>query len=123
MNLTNIPNEKSLSSSDKTIQVFNQYNSKPLELNSTSLTAMTGFLETRGFGSESAETIAVTILRQAKADNYNPFTILETMKGLNNAELSGLVGEILNFNRLKTSTMGTIQSITPVEEIKRNILA
>lgn len=123
MNLTNIPNDKPASSSDRTIQVFDQYNSLPLELNSTALSAMTGYLETRGFGSESAETISIAILKQAKADGYSPFTILETIKGLDNAELSGLVGEILNYNRLKTSTLGTVQQIAPVDEVKRNILA
>lgn len=120
---TNVPNNKPSSSSDQTIGVFNQYNSVPLELNSTSLTAMIGYLETRGFGAESAETISIAILQQAKADGYSPFTILETIKGLDNAELSGLVGEILNYNRLKTSTLGTVQQISPVDEVKRNILA
>ena len=122
MSLTNIPDQKATSSSDKTIQVFNQYNSRPLELNSSALTAMTGFLESKGFGSDSAESLSITILTQAKADGYNPFTILETMKSLSNVELSSFVGEIINYNRLKTSTLGKTQKITPVDDVSRNIL-
>ena len=84
---------------------------------------MIGYLETRGFGAESAETISIAILQQAKADGYSPFTILETIKGLDNAELSGLVGEILNYNRFKTSYLGYALAFTPHIEVSRNIVA
>jgi vacuolar-type H+-ATPase subunit I/STV1 len=37
--------------------------------------------------------------------------------------LGNLVAEILNYNRFKTSVLGSIQNITPVDSVKRNILA
>lgn len=120
---TNIPSNKTESSSDKTIRVFDQYNSLPLELNSTALTAMVGYLESRGFSADSSENIAVALLKQAKADGFNPFLVLQTVKKLESVELSNLIGQILNYNRLKTSTLGTILKTTPVEDIKRNIKA
>lgn len=120
---TNVPNNKPVSSSDKTIRVFDQYNSIPLELNSNALTAMIGYLESKDFSSESAEIISIAILKQAKADGYNPFLILQTIKGLDTVELSSLIGEVLNFNRLKTSTLGKVLKIAPVDEVKRNIKA
>jgi hypothetical protein len=36
--------------------------------------------------------------------------------------MSQLVSEILNFNRFKTSVLGSAQATTPVDVVKRNIL-
>jgi hypothetical protein len=38
-------------------------------------------------------------------------------------EISALVGEILNYNRFKTSSLGITRPPTPAEEIQRNIIA
>jgi hypothetical protein len=119
---TNIPIEKPTSSSDNTLKTFNTYNSQPTQLNNNTLIAMKGILETRGFNIGTSENIAIAILAQAKADGYNPMVILETVKGLGQAELSALVAEILNNNRFKTSSLGVIQTVIPVENVQRNIL-
>lgn len=119
----NLPDEKTKSSSDQTLKVFDGINSKPLELNNAALTALTGYLETRNFKSPSSEFIAITILKQAKADGYDPFEIISTLKGTNDATLSSVVAEILNYNRFKTSTLGIVQNVNPVDDIKRNIIA
>lgn len=120
---SNLPSEKTASSSDQTLKVFDSVNSKPTELNNAVLTAMIGFLESRNFKNPSSEFIAITILKQAKIDGYDAYEILRTLKGTDNATLSGMVAEILNYNRFKTSTLGVVQSTSPVEDIKRNILA
>lgn len=122
--LTNLPiKNATASSSDATTKNFDQYNDIPVQLDQVTLTAMKGLLANRGFGEESAETIAITIMMQAKRDNYNPMTILDSMKTLGETDLSQLVSEILNYNRLKTSVLGSIQKITPVDNVKRNIIA
>jgi hypothetical protein len=121
--LTNIPLEKLESSSNATVDAFENYNKSPIQLNNNVLTAMIGFLENNGFGNGSAESISIAIMTQAKKDGYNPMVILDTIKGLNGVELSALVAEILNFNRLKTSSLGIIQQILPVDNVKRNIVA
>jgi hypothetical protein len=120
---SNLPSEKTASSSDQTLKVFDGVNSKPTELNNAVLTAMVGFLESRNFKNPSSEFIAITILKQAKTDGYDAYEILRTLKGTDTATLSGMVAEILNYNRFKTSTLGVVQSTSPVEDIKRNILA
>jgi hypothetical protein len=119
---TNIPIQKPTSSSDKTLQTFNNFYSRPTQLDNNTLIAMRGFLETRGFSEDSAENIAIAILAQAKKDGYNAMAIVETVRGLNQAELSALVAEILNNNRYKSSTLGVIQTVIPVDTVKRNIL-
>jgi hypothetical protein len=120
---TNLPfNLTEKSSSDSTVKAFNLYNDVPVELDNQTLVAMTGFLETRGFALESAENIAIVIMIQSVRDQYNPMTVLESMKKLGENDLSQIIAEILNYNRLKTSVLGSVQQITPVEFVKRNIV-
>jgi len=120
---TNVPIEKPESSSDKTLQVFDNYNTPPVQLNNNVLTAMIGFLEKNGFTNGSADNIAIAILSQAKKDGYNAMALLDSLKSLNGVELSALVAEILNYNRYKTSSLGIIQQVLPVDDVKRNIVA
>lgn len=109
-------------SHDQTLKQFQYYNDKPVELNQNTLNAMIGFLTNRGFSKESAETISMTIIVQAKREKYNPMQLIESMKKLNDTELSGIVAEVLNFNRFKSSLLGSKQDITPVDNVTRNIV-
>lgn len=117
------PATATASSSDATNKALLQYNDVPVELDQNVLTAMVGMLENRGFSKDSAESISITVMIQARRDGYNPMTVLESMKKLNENDLSQLLSEILNYNRLKTSVLGSVQKITPVENVKRNIVA
>lgn len=120
----NLPTKTSAgSSSDQTVKQFENYNDKPVELNQNTLSAMIGFLENRGFSKESSENIALTILTQAKRENFNPMALIETMKKLNDSEMSAIIAEVLNFNRFKTSLLGSVQKIAPVDNVRRNIAA
>lgn len=119
---TNIPTEKAPSSSDQTIQVMNNYFSTPITINNNELIAMTGFFESRGFQAVAAESTAITILTQALQDGYNALQILDTLRTLGSTEISGLVAEILNYNRLKTSLLGASQSFQPSQEVTRQII-
>ena len=118
----NIPPVQSNNSAGPTLKFFDQFYQIPIEINASSLDAARGFFETRGFGKSSADTISVVILTQAKRDNVNEFQILDTLRGLNDLELSALVGEILNYNRFKTSSLGLAPAFTPAVEIGRNII-
>jgi hypothetical protein len=109
--------------SNATVNAYDVYFSNPIELDAGTLSAIEGFFESRGFDPVSAESTAVVIIKQAKQDGYNPMKVLDTMQGLDNAQISTLVSEILNYNRLKTSFLGYTETITAQEEIARNIVA
>lgn len=108
---------------DATVQAFDNYYLAPIELSASTLAAMTGFFTQRGFDPTSAETVAVIIMKQAKRDGYNPMQILDTLSGTNALEISALVAEILNYNRVKTSFLGYSKEFTPHDEVQRNVLA
>lgn len=120
---SNFPVEKNNQSSNQTVQIFNNYYKEPVSLNNGELTAMTGFFEKRGFEPIAAESAATIILVQAAKDGYSGMQVMDTLGGLTSVEISGLVAEILNFNRVKTSLLGTVQNIQPIVEITRNIVA
>jgi hypothetical protein len=118
-NYSNLPVD---SVKEKTVQAFDAYYSLPLEINASVLAAMKGYFTHRSFGEVAAESIAITIIRQAKSDGYNPMQILDTLKGLDDVQLSGLVSEILNYNRFKTSNLGYAHTADIHPEISRIII-
>ena len=110
-------------SANLTIKNFDQYYNTPIEIDNNSMIYITSFFEKRGFSPDSAETIGLIILSQAKKDNVNPSSVMDEIIKLDNVSISGLVGQILNYNRFNTSILGVYVTPSPADEIQRNILA
>ena len=119
----NLPKSTANNSANSTVRIFDQYFQSTIELNNSVLTAMTGFFEKRGFGKDAAESTAIIILQQATKDNLNAMEIIDTLRGVSDVEISALVGEILNYNRLKTSSLGVYNVQPTTDYVNRNILA
>jgi hypothetical protein len=117
---SNLP--ASSNSSNSMVRAYDAYVNAPLELETGTLAAMKGFLASKGFDENSAESISVIIIKQAKKDGYNPMRIIDTLKGLDNVEISALVSEILNYNRFKSSFLGYARQLNTIGEVRRNIL-
>jgi hypothetical protein len=96
---------------------------KPLELETNTFNLMKGFFESRGFDKLASDTLATTFIRQAATDGYNPMDVLGTLKTMESFKLTGIINEILNYNRYKTSYLGTTSGITAFTPIARNIVA
>lgn len=107
---------------DATVQAFDSYYESPIEISATAYAAMTGYFTSKGFEIVAAESISTIIMRQSKTDGYNPMQILDSLKGLSDVELSGLVAEILNYNRLSTSSLGVAKPFITHPEVERNII-
>jgi hypothetical protein len=118
---TNLPPTNS--NKNSTLLGFQSYQSLPMGVDPTVYAAVVGFFTSRGFQDLAAELISETIIIQAKQDGYNPLQILDSLKGLDQVDISGLVAEILNYNRYKTSCLGISQVNVTSTEISRNILA
>ena len=120
---TNIPVEKKSDSAVATKQYFDEYFDKPVQIDNNALVLFKSYFEKRGFDKASAETISAVINVQAKQDNLNPMTILDTLSGLDNVEINGLVTQILNYHRFKSSALGVYVAPTSSDEVQRNILS
>ena len=103
---TNLPSRILEDSAAGTKLYFDRYGEAPLEFSSNDVSLSTSFFEKRGFDKDAAAVIAMTVLRQAKLDAIPVAEILDTLTGFSSVQLSQLVGEILNNNRIPTSILG-----------------
>lgn len=115
--------KKETTSSDKTRQFFDAYNNGPLEFKATDSDAYLAFFEKRGMEKQAAQTTSFIILRQAKIDNVNPLTFLDKIRNFTDVQLTDLIGEILNNNRVPTSTIGRARPKKLDNPAKRNIFS
>ena len=97
---------KPTDSASGTKDFFNSYYNTGISLSASDIDATVGFFESRGFDVSAANSIAATLLSQSKIENVNVFQIIDTLKGLNELQLSRVVSEILNYNRLNISVLG-----------------
>jgi hypothetical protein len=116
---SNLPSYKS---DNGTVLAYNS-SQFPFEIDATVFAAVKGFFTNKNFGETSADSIAVILISQAILDGYNPMVILDTLRGLSDVEISGIVAEILNYNRVKTSSLGIAEAFQTNPEISRNIIA
>lgn len=122
--MSSLPKEKINNFSDKGVtRFFNNYFSKTLTFPSNQVDAVIAFFEKRGFDKTAAQSVATTLLQQSKLDDVNVFKLLDTLKGLDEVELSAIVTEVLNYNRAKTSTLGYRRQNAADKLEKRNIVA
>jgi hypothetical protein len=120
----NLPSTKSTKdSAQSTVNILDNYNKNPIQVDASTYDAMIAFFESKSFGKSAAESMTSVIIRQAKLDGLNPLTIIETLTGLGELQISNLVTEIVNYNRYKTSSIGYASPFLPSEEISRNIAA
>jgi hypothetical protein len=122
MTTTNLPSKKIEDSAASTRLYFDTYGETPLEYNATEVDACISFFQKRGFDTDASIVVSSVLLRQAKIDSTPIFVLLDTMSGFNGVQLSALVSEVMNNNRVPTSTLGYRSEITKTD-ITRNIAA
>lgn len=109
-------------SSNETKEFFNKYFTETISYSANQVDSVVGFFLKRGFDETSATGIATVLLQQAKVDEVNIFTLLDTLKGLTDVQVSGLVGEIVNYNRSKVSVIGFKVTDLVTKQEQRNIV-
>ncbi len=119
---TNLPSRVLEDSAAGTKLYFDRYGEAPMEFSANEVTLAISFFESAGFDSDAANTVAMTLLRQAKIDNIPVGQLLDSLKGYPTMTLSQLVGEILNNNRVPTSILGFRTADVKPNQI-RNIAA
>ena len=111
-----------IDSSAEVKEFFDKYFVDPISYSATQVDSVVGFFLKRGFDQSSATGVATVLLQQAKIDEVNVFTLLDTLKGLDDVQISGLVGEIVNYNRSKVSVIGFKTENTVARQEARNIV-
>jgi len=117
-----LPNSSSSDSSDEVRNFFDKFFLHQITFPTNQIDAVVGFFLKRGFDDSAARSTSIVLLNQSRLENVNPFELLDTLKGLNETQLSKVVTEVLNVYRDQRSALG--YKITSVEETteSRNIL-
>lgn len=123
MSSTNLPAPEVVDSAEATKLFFDSYGIAPLEFRSIDVDATLTFFKSRGFNDDAALATSAVLLKQAKLDQMNINSLLETLGGFDELQISSLVGEIMNNNRLSTSTLGYKSQIIRSDSVSRNVLA
>jgi hypothetical protein len=115
----NLP--QSNSSSDEVRSFFDNYFLHQITFPTNQIDAVVGFFMKRGFDDLAARSTAIVLLNQARIENVSPLKLVDTLKGLSDAQLSNVVTEVLNVYRDRRSSLGF--KIANVEETaeSRNI--
>jgi hypothetical protein len=117
----NLNNTETIDSSNEVRNLFDKFYQNEVTFPAVQIDAVVGFFLKRGFDEESARNLTVVLLNQARADNVNVFQLIDTLKGLTDVQLSGVVTEILNVYRERTSALGYKLTNEPVTLESRNI--
>ena len=122
MNLsTNLPPSESSDSAEEVRNFFDKFFNHEITFPAAQIDAIIGFFIKRGFQEQAAKSTTIVLLTQCRIDSVNPFVVLDTLKGLDENQLSEVVTQILNLYREKTSTLGfKVQTIEDTFE-SRNI--
>lgn len=119
---TNLPSPASASRDAEIKQFFDKSYTTEVSFPAGEIDAVIGFFQRRDFDITSSRTLAIVLLNQARTDNVNVFTLLETLKSIPTLQLSSVVAQILNAYREKTSLIGYRISAADNSFETRNIL-
>ena len=122
MTTINLPLPQPTGSQLDVRQFFDKFFQNQVSFPSNQIDAVIGFFLKREFDVESARSISIVLLNQARIDNVNVFELLDTLKTLTDVQLSQIVAQVLNVYREKVSLLG--YRVAPLEDTyeSRNIL-
>lgn len=121
---SNLPsNTAPIDSATDAKRFFNSYYEKGISIPSDTLDATVDFFRKRGFDETAASTVATVLLSQAKIEGTPIFKLLDTLKGFDDVQLSQVVQEVLNYRRIRISTLGTkVNNSNLFEYERRNVI-
>jgi len=101
---------------------FDNYFVNPVSFPAAEIDATIGFFQKRGFDTNSAKSVSIVLLNQARTENVSVFTLLDTFKNLTDTQLSQVVAQVLNTYRESTSYLGYKVAPSASDYESRNIL-
>ena len=118
----NLPLPQESNSSADVKQFFDKFFVHQISFPSNQIDAVVGFFLKRNFDVDSARSVSIVLLNQARTDNINVFQLIDTLKTLSDVQLSQVVAQVINAYREKISLLG--YRIAPLADTyeSRNIL-
>lgn len=121
--ISNLPTPAVTDSAESALKFFNTYYQQGISVSANSVDAAISFFRSRGFSETAANSVAAILIVQAKSENIDVFKLIDTLKDLNGVQLSRVVAQILNYNRLRISTLGTrVDNTNEISYVLRNVI-
>ena len=123
---SNLPIDEQIAKKDSgegTIDYFDNFNKQQLAFKASTSDAVIAFFKSRGMQESAAKSVSFIFLKQCKLDDVDPLELLSNLQKLDGLTLDSTLGEILNINRIKTSTLGASPTVRSENPAKRNIVA
>jgi hypothetical protein len=118
---SNLPTDNT--NTDEVRNFFDKFFLHQITFPTNQIDAIVGFFSKRGFDDSAARSTSIVLLNQARLENVNPFKLLDTIKGLTDAQLSQVVTEVLNVYRDRSSALGfkliTVEETTESRNIRQ----
>ena len=111
-----------LTTKELTANFFDNFYNREISYNASEVDAVIGYFLKRGFDQIAAINTSSVLLQQAQIDQISVFQLIDTLKGVNDVQLSNIVAQILNYNRGKSSKVGYRTSNQTLLVEQRNIL-
>lgn len=109
-------------SSEEMKKVLDKLYNTEISFPSNQIDAVYGFFVKRGFNDQAAKSISITLLNQAREDNIGVFQLLDKLRPLTDEQLMGLITNVVNTYRIKTSVLGYRSSTNEETLESRNII-
>lgn len=107
--------------SNNTNRLVNRYYNQEVYYTASEVNAVVGYFEKRGFDQVAAVNTAALILQAAGQERTPVFELIDTLKGIDDVQLSNVIAQILNLNRSSCSSVGYRISSNELYE-QRNII-
>lgn len=120
---SNLPEKESITNLDKIVKYFDNYYNPAVDLEVQNVDVLAGFFESKGFDPNTAKNISYIILKTAKESNYSVQQVIDGLRDYDPIQLNDFLLNLLNYNRAKSSVLGVIKKTTPIDHVKRNIVA
>jgi len=101
---------------------FDNYFTKQLTFPSSQVDAVVAFFEKRGFETNSAQSVAAVLLKQAKLDSIPVFELLDSLGNLDQLKLNKMVLEVINANSPRSRELGVKTNTVVNTTESRNIV-
>lgn len=102
---SSLPNLKMESVSTLT-KLFNRQENNQIPYKASEVDSVVGYFLKRGFERIAAVNTALILLQNAGQDKIPVYELLDTLKGINDVQLSQIVTSILNASRSSSSQIG-----------------
>jgi len=122
MSETTTSDLSNLTTKELTARFFDNFYNREISYNASEVDAVIGYFLKRGFDRIAAINTASVLLQQAEVDQITVFQLIDTLKGVNDVQLSNIVAQILNYNRGKSSKIGYRTATQTLLVEQRNII-